>query len=136
MAHKFVLDTHALVWYLEGNKRLSRKARNTMEALENELVLPILAPAEAVLMIERGRSSISSVSEFMGDVYAESRIEIYPLTLEIFQRSLNRDASKIPELHDRLIVSTGLYLRDTDHTVSILTADTAITDADVIQIHW
>ena len=56
--------------------------------------------------------------------------------MEIFQRSLQPDAQKIPELHDRLIVSTGLYLQDLGHEVVILTKDAKIIQADVLPIVW
>ena len=31
MAHKHVLDTHALIWYLEGNPRLGLSARSVLD---------------------------------------------------------------------------------------------------------
>ncbi|HEX9925508.1 MAG TPA: PIN domain-containing protein [Anaerolineae bacterium] len=110
MAHKYILDTHALIWFLEGNKRLSQPAKSIMSGLDNELVLPLIALAEAVIIIERRRTTIPDVSQFLTKVYADPRIEIYPLTLEIFERSLTLEGMSIPELHDRFIVSTGLYL--------------------------
>ncbi len=58
MAYKYVLDTHALVWYLEGNPRLGQDAETVLDDLGSELVLPIIALAEAAFIIERGRTSI------------------------------------------------------------------------------
>jgi PIN domain nuclease of toxin-antitoxin system len=31
MAHKYVLDTHALVWHLEGNPRLGPQAKEVID---------------------------------------------------------------------------------------------------------
>ena len=39
MANKFILDTHALIWYLEGNPRLSQQAKAIMSAANSEMVL-------------------------------------------------------------------------------------------------
>jgi len=50
MAHKYIVDTHALVWFLEGNKRLSQPAKMIMAASDSEMVLPLIALAEAVTM--------------------------------------------------------------------------------------
>jgi len=36
MAHKHVLDTHALVWYLEGNPRLGQDAKTVYDALKED----------------------------------------------------------------------------------------------------
>lgn len=54
MAHKYILDTHALVWFVEGNKRLSESAKTIIAAADSQLVLPIIALAEAAIIIERG----------------------------------------------------------------------------------
>lgn len=42
------------------------------------MVLPLIALAEAAIIIERGRTTISDVSKFLGRVYADTRIEIFP----------------------------------------------------------
>jgi PIN domain nuclease of toxin-antitoxin system len=80
MAHKYIVDTHALVWFLEGNKRLSQQVKSIMAAPDSEMVLPLIGLAEAVIIIERGRTTISDVSQFLTRVYADPRLEIYPLT--------------------------------------------------------
>jgi PIN domain nuclease of toxin-antitoxin system len=136
MADKYILDTHALVWYLEGNSRLGRKAKATMTAADSELVLPLIALAEAAFLIEKGRIGIPSVSSLLADVKNDDRIEIQPLTLAIFAQSLTPEGLRIPELHDRFIVSTGLHLQDLGYTVSILTKDETITASGVLPVIW
>ncbi|NJN54221.1 MAG: type II toxin-antitoxin system VapC family toxin [Anaerolineae bacterium] len=136
MAHKFILDTHALIWFAEGNKRLSESAKAILAATNSQMVLPIIALAEAALIIEKGRTTISDVSRFLTRVYADSRIEVFPLTLDVFERSLTPEGLQIPELHDRFIVSTGLHLQDLGDTVEIITKDEAITDAGVLSVVW
>lgn len=55
MAHKYLLDTHALIWFLEGNSRLGQNAKNILMNRESQFVLPLIALAEASIIIERGR---------------------------------------------------------------------------------
>ncbi|MCA9962949.1 MAG: PIN domain-containing protein [Anaerolineales bacterium] len=136
MAHKYILDTHALVWFVEGNKRLSETARAAIAATDSQLVLPLIALAEAMIIIEKGRTTITDVSKFLNRVYADTRIEIFPLTLDIFERSLTPEGLRIPELHDRFIVCTGLHLQDLGETVEIITKDQAITEANVLAVTW
>ena len=136
MAHKYLLDTHALVWFVEGNKRLSESAKAIIAATDSQMVLPLIALAEASLIIERGRTTISDMSKLLNRVYADTRIEIFPLTLDVFERSLTPEGLQIPELHDRFIVSTGLHLQDLGDTVEIITKDQAITDAGVLSGIW
>lgn len=136
MAHKYILDTHALVWFVEGNKRLSESAKTIIAGTDSEMVPPLIALAEAAVIIERGRTTISDVSKFLARVYADTRIEIFPLTVDVFERSLTPEGLRIPELHDRFIVSTGLHLQDLGETVEIVTKDQAITDAGVLSVIW
>jgi len=134
MAHKYVLDTHALVWYLEGNPRIGQNAKMVMEDIRSELVLPIIALAEAAFIIERGRTSIPDIQSLLGAVLADPRIEIYPLNWQVFQQTLM--ATAVPEMHDRQIVATASYLRTIGHNVSVLTKDSTIVAANLVPITW
>ena len=134
MAHKHVLDTHALVWYLEGNPRLGQDAKTVMDSPHSEMILPIIALAEAAFIIERGRTSIPDVQSLLKAVLTDPRLEIYPLNLEVFQQTLT--ATVVPEMHDRQIVATALHLRSLDHTVSILTKDSTIAASALVPVVW
>lgn len=134
MAHKYILDTHALVWFLEGSIRLSGTAKTIIDDVNNPLVLPFIALAEATFLIERGRTKIPAVADLVRVVQPGSRIEIYPLTWEVFQQSLS--AASIPEIHDRLIVATVLHLQYQGHTVSLITRDETITKSGLVPVIW
>lgn len=136
MSSKCILDTHALIWYLEGNPRLSHRAKKTLSQADCEMVLSVIALAEAAYLIEKSRIAIPSISDLLTDIKEDDRIEIYPLTMEIFERSLSSDTLRIPELHDRFIVSTGLYLQDIGHSVSIVSKDQTITDVGILPVIW
>ena len=134
MALKYVLDTHPLVWYLEGNSRLSPKAKAVIDDQGNDLVLPIIALAEATFIVERGRTGIPSASDLLDSVQSDPRIEVYPLSLAILQRSLR--ATMIPEMHDRLILATAMQLQSLGHTVSLLTKDALMARSGLTPIVW
>lgn len=134
MPHKYVLDAHALVWYLEGNLKLAPNAKSIMDHPNSEMVLPIIGLVEAALVVEKGRSTIPSPADFVSDVQTDHRIEVYPLTWEVFKQSLT--ATAIPEIHDRLIVATALHLQRLGHTVSLLTKDLRITQSGLIPVVW
>jgi PIN domain nuclease of toxin-antitoxin system len=40
---KYVIDTHALIWFLEGNSRLGKNAKNVITDPSSQLVLPAIA---------------------------------------------------------------------------------------------
>lgn len=58
------------------------------------------------------------------------------MTWDIFLRSLTTEGLSIPELHDRLIVSTGLHLQDLGDTIGIVTRDESIREAGVLSVIW
>ena len=90
--------------------------------------------AEAVFIIDKGRTSIPAVSELLNDVYSDPRIEIFPLTVEILTESLT--LTSIPEMHDRLIVATGVYLKTIGEDAAILTKDNDIVLSSMLPVVW
>jgi PIN domain nuclease of toxin-antitoxin system len=44
----FVVDTHAVVWYLSGSKRLSRKARTVFQMLTTDASIQTSRPIKTV----------------------------------------------------------------------------------------
>ncbi len=134
MAHRYVLDTHALVWHLEGNPRLGPQAKEAIDNPLNHLVLPIIALAEAAYIVEHRRTAIPTVSDLLSSVSADYRISVYPMTWEVFQETLA--ASVLPEMHDRLIVGTALHLQSLGETVCLLTKDASIVAAGLVPTLW
>ncbi len=76
---QYIVDTHALIWFLEGNPRLGIAAKQVLENSESKLVLPAIALAEAAFIIERGKTSIPSVIDLHTAVNGDPRIVVYPL---------------------------------------------------------
>jgi hypothetical protein len=107
-----------------------------LENAESKLVLPLIVLAESAWIIDKKRTSVPDVSVFMTRILQDKRIEIFDITLPVFQRSLTKEGLSIPEMHDRLIVSTGLYLQDLGHTVAILARDEEIIKVGVLPVIW
>src|SRR5262245_65693574 len=101
MAHEYVVDAHALVWFLEGNPRLGTNARTAMQDPGSVLYLPVIALAEACWVTERGRCGIPTVADLLADVDADARLVVVPLDRPTFDLTLGLTA--IPEMHDRMI---------------------------------
>jgi len=83
MATKSIVDTHSLIWYLEGNPKLGKKAKAVLGSPNSELVLPIIALAEAVFTVEKKKTLIPDAATLINRVINDPHIEIYPLTFEI-----------------------------------------------------
>ncbi|MCY7346531.1 MAG: PIN domain-containing protein [Pyrinomonadaceae bacterium] len=134
MTDKYIVDTHALVWSLAGDKKLGSKVKAAMDNPNSELVLPVIALAEAVDIVRKGRTKIPDAATLLNDVFADARFEIYPLTVEILLESEN--ALVVPEIHDRLITATALSLEKQGFQVAVLTKDSDIIASKLVEIIW
>ncbi|MBD2665470.1 PilT protein domain protein [Richelia sinica FACHB-800] len=131
---KYVLDTHALIWFLEGNSRLGTNAKAILSAPDSQLVIPATTLAEAVWIVERGRTSIPDPKDIISVVEAEPRVVIYPLDQEVIEMTIS--LSGINEMHDRQIAATALVLASKGEVVQLLTCDQNITASGLVAIVW
>ncbi|MEP7336180.1 MAG: PIN domain-containing protein [Acidobacteriota bacterium] len=134
MASKYIVDTHALIWYLEPSPRLGLAAKAVLDNPASELVFPMIALAEAVDIVDKGRTKVASVPILLNRVLNDPRIELLPFDLDTLQISLQ--APTVPEMHDRLIVAAGLLLQQQGESVAILTRDVSITKAALLPVIW
>lgn len=134
MANEYVLDTHTLIWYLEGNPRLSAKAKTPMDDPASILYLPIIALAEACWIVERNKCAIPSVNNLTTDVDCDARIITIPLDRTILDLSCSLTA--INEMHDRLIVATAIHLGGSSKSLPLISCDGNITVSGLVPVVW
>ena len=134
MALKYVLDTHPVIWYLEGNPRLGNRARAIIDDPDADLVLPIIALAEAVFIVEKGKTGIPNAETLLARLDADPRIIVYPLDRTVLDRTL--DLTEIPEMHDRQIAATALVLADQGHASCLVTKDTILVNTSAVTTVW
>lgn len=134
MANRYVIDAHALIWYVEDNPALGVNAGHVLDNPLSELFLPVIALAEACWAVERGRCRIPTVADLLSDVDADSRITLVSLDRPILALSLTLTA--IGEMHDRQIAATALHLASTGDPVILLTRDANISASGLVPVLW
>lgn len=134
MANSYVLDAHAAIWFLEDNSKLGPAAKRILLDPVAQLVMPTIALAEACWIIERGRSTIPTVNDFLRTLDGDPRIRSHPLDRHVVERTVGLNA--ILEMHDRQIVATALLLMDRGYSVAILTRDANITASGLVPVIW
>src|SRR4051812_2313723 len=105
MTKTTVLDAHALLWYLEGNQKLSLAARQRLADPTAGLLLPTIAIAEALWILKKGQSAITS-EQLQRALQRDKRFQVIPLDFELVFA-----AAALPddlEMHDRMIVATAM----------------------------
>ena len=106
----FVIDTHALLWWFTDSPRLSPKASEILQDCENGeniIFIPSIVLAEALSVFEKKRVFFDFKTLFK-KMNESDNFVLIPLDYPILRKMI--DLKDIPELHDKIIVSTVMYL--------------------------
>jgi PIN domain nuclease of toxin-antitoxin system len=133
--HLYIIDTHALIWYLTDDKRLGKSASRILDDSETRLLIPSIVLAEAIFILER-KPGLYSLSEatLLQEIEQDPRMEVVALDRDVLIKTL--ECKTIFEMHDRQIVATALLVLDAGFDIAILTQDGNITDSAVIPVIW
>ncbi|MBI5212133.1 MAG: PIN domain-containing protein [Nitrospirae bacterium] len=127
----FVTDTHPLLWWFTDNPRLSLKASGIFASCENGeniIFVPSIVIAEALSIFDKKRISFDFKKLFKKINESENFV-IIALDYSILQKMV--DLKDIPELHDKIIVSTAKYL-----SLPIITKDETIHNISSVKAIW
>ena len=118
---KLLLDTHAFLWFVTGDRRLSRKARRAVEAPPSELLISTASVWELAIKASLGRLTLpKSVHDYFDDKIAAGFI-ILPVEWVHAAR-----VAELPFHHrdpfDRLIIAQGLV-----ESIAIVSGDPEFT---------
>ncbi|GEO09831.1 type II toxin-antitoxin system VapC family toxin [Segetibacter aerophilus] len=101
---RYLLDTHTLIWWNEGDKQLSQLATKTIENLANSLYVSIASFWEITIKLQTGKLKLDYYINELAAACITSNIEIVPVKLY----HLNQ-LSLLPVLHkdsfDRMLAA-------------------------------
>ena len=107
-----VLDTHVLVWAVEGDRRLGTNARAAIEAAERTDAIGISAvtPWEIALLAERNRLRlVQEVGTWIEAVLALPGMKLMPIEPAVALDSVRLPGPFHADPADRLIVATARH---------------------------
>lgn len=108
-----LLDTHALVWLLEGNERLGQKSRDLINASAQtqSLYVSAITPWEIAMLVNKGRLSFGQeIGEWLRIALSMPGIQMVPLSIEISVASTQLPGDFHADPADRIIVATARHL--------------------------
>ena len=126
---RFVIDTHVLIWYFTGNKRLSSDLIMAIDQARQQggsILVPTIVLAEALVVSIKGRV-VFDFEQLYTQVLTEPEFRIVGFDADIFDEALR--IQRIPEIHDRIIVATARF-----YDVSLLTKDGVILLSDEVNL--
>jgi len=127
----FVTDTHPLIWWFIGSPRITPKAVEIFEGCEsgqNIIFIPSIVLAESLSIFDKKRITFD-FRRLLERIEDSENFIIIPLDYPILQKMI--DLKDIPELHDKIIVSTSRYL-----DAPIITKDKMIQNLPHIKSVW
>jgi PIN domain nuclease of toxin-antitoxin system len=122
---KLLLDTHVIVWWLEGSNKLSKRALGLLSSPKDTILVSAASAWELAIKVNLGKINPSfPVNELSNEIEIESFTEL-PISLDQAVR-----AGLLPLHHrdpfDRLLVAQAQAL-----SVPILSADRLLDLYDV-----
>ncbi|MCL4250520.1 MAG: type II toxin-antitoxin system VapC family toxin [Anaerolineae bacterium] len=129
-----VIDTHALIWYLYGDPRLSSRAKEFIFRANdsgNQVAVSSISLVEMVYLIEKRRIAAESLSLVAANLNDPDNLLTEAILNVDVARALSRiSVVQIPDMPDRIIAATALHLN-----VPVISRDAKIASSD-IQTIW
>lgn len=129
-----VLDTHALVWWAAGDSQLSRRAREAIEAEEQngEILVSAISAWEVAMLVKTGRLALTMEAQTWLDTVAQvPAIRFVPVDVRISVQSVELPGEFHKDPADRIIVATARC-----HSAALISADLKIRDYPHVKTIW
>jgi predicted nucleic acid-binding protein len=109
-----VADTHTVIWYLFADERLSATARAAIEEAASsgdQIAFSSITLAEIIYLSEKGRIPMATLERLLTVLDREDTVLVeIPFDRHIALALRQIERNQVPDLPDRLIAATALYL--------------------------
>ncbi len=130
-----VIDTHVLIWYIFDLNRLSEAALKTLEQAVNTnspIYISAISIIEIAYLIEKGRIATEVLTRVLSSIDNPSiNIFLVPIDRHLAVSIQQIDRIVVPEMPDRIIATTALYLQ-----LPLVTRDLRIQALSNIKAIW
>jgi len=128
----YVTDTHALIWYMSNDPKLSENAKEIFVKIddsEDYIVIPCIVFFELLYLIEKKKIDFD-FDKFIEFISSSKNYKVEPLCIPIIRKSREIPREKVNDPWDRLISATALHLN-----IPLITKDSVIRKIG-IEVIW
>lgn len=130
-----VLDTHALIWWVNDNDQLSAPARQAIEqtlTAEGQILISSITAWEIAMLIEKGRLALTmDVDAWLKTVAAIQCVRFVPVDNDLAVQSVRLPGEFHPDPADRLITALARH-----YAAPLVTADARIRLYQHVRTIW
>jgi PIN domain nuclease of toxin-antitoxin system len=112
--HIAVADTHAIIWFLSNDKRLSKTAKQFIDeavAKGNTIAVSSISFVEMVYIIEKGKIPPGLFSQLVREVREPDSVFVeIPVTVATARAMSKVSAAEVPDMPDRIVAATAVEL--------------------------
>lgn len=127
----YILDTHTLIWFLEGGEKLGSHTASILRDNTQRLIIPSIVLTEIKYLPSKKKTHLS-VEEVILTLENDPRCTIYPLDTNVVQLM-----PVVWDIHDGIILGTALVYRDfLGEEVTVITKDMKIKNSSIVNTIW
>jgi PIN domain nuclease of toxin-antitoxin system len=131
----YVTDTHALVWYMANDSKLSQQAKTIFNRVDNrqeQIYIPCIVFFELLYLTEK-KSVSADFNGFLSLLATSQNYRVEPLCLPVIRKCREIPRTIVKDPWDRLIVATSLHLN-----YPLISRDTSLKNAGIpgLELIW
>lgn len=129
-----VLDTHALIWWVDNPNKLSKKARKAIEEEKSKkgILVSSISVFEINLLVKKNKLHlVNNPDIWLGKIESLPFIRFIPVDNKIAAYSVNLPDFYHKDPADRIIIATALNIG-----AKLITSDKKILNYSLVQSAW
>ncbi|MEA1889118.1 MAG: type II toxin-antitoxin system VapC family toxin [Pseudomonadota bacterium] len=131
-----ILDTHVLIWWVNADKRLSKKAMSAIKKELNnengEILISSISAWEVAMLVEKERISLTmNVDDWLETVAEIEAVKFIPINNTIAVQSVALPGNFHSDPADRMIAALSRHL-----AIPVVTADEKIQKYKHVKTIW
>jgi PIN domain nuclease of toxin-antitoxin system len=130
---KIILDTHTVLWFIEGDNQLSKRARNIIEDTQNDVFICPISLFEISIKLKLGKLFLKkSLSGLFEDIYAADIKVLSFSDLHFVEYQTLPTYGDHKDPFDRLIISSAI-----SENAALISADPKFGYyKDLVELIW